>query len=275
MITFRQNQTDAADAVENAWRAGVARPLVDSCVGSGKSLKMALLAKRAWERGERSLILAHTRELVEQNAGACRALGLQCGVNAAALGERTWRAPVISAAIQSVYKNSQAFGPVANVFTDECHLIPHSESGMYRELHRGFPHARQAGFSGTVFRLQGGSLVEGEGAPFDKVVYTYSIIDGIRDGYLVPAFSAPADDKIDTTRLKKRQGEYDTASQDAQMLALMDNHIAQMKHYGADRRAWLVFEASAKAAQAMTERLKQWGVPAGLVLGTTPRARGP
>lgn len=270
MITLRPNQTDAADAVENAWRAGVARPLVDSCVGSGKSLKMAELARRAWVRGERSLILAHTRELVEQNANACRALGLQCGINAAALNERTWRAPVISAAIQSVYKNAAAFGPVSNIFTDECHLIPHSESGMYRELHRGFPHARQAGFSGTVFRLQGGSLVEGEGAPFDKVVYTYSIIDGIRDGYLVPAFSAPADDKIDASKLKKRQGEYDTASQDAQMLALMDNHIAQMKHHGADRRAWLVFEASAKAAQAMTERLNQWGVPTGLVLGTTP-----
>jgi hypothetical protein len=44
------------------------RPLVDSCVGSGKSLTMAELARRAWLRGERSIICAHTRELVEQNA---------------------------------------------------------------------------------------------------------------------------------------------------------------------------------------------------------------
>lgn len=270
MIQLRPNQIAAADAVEDAWRAGVARPLVDSCVGSGKSLSMAELARRAWLRGERSIIGAHTRELVEQNASACRALGLECGINAAALGERTWRAPVISVAIQSVYKYAQNFGPVANIFPDECHLLPHSESGMWREFLRGFPNARQAGFSGTVFRLQGGSLVEGEGAPFDRVVYTYSIIDGIRDGYLVPAFSAPAEDKIDPARLKKRQGEYDTASQDAQMLALMDNHIAQMLHHGAQRRAWLVFEASTKAAKAMTERLQQWGVSAGLVLGETP-----
>lgn len=270
MITLRPNQMAAADAVEEGWRTGIKRPLVDSCVGSGKSLTMAELARRAWLRGERSIIGAHTRELVEQNANACRALGLECGINAAALGERTWRAPVISVAIQSVYQYAARFGPVANIFPDECQLLPHSESGMWREFLRGFPGSRQAGFSGTVFRLQGGSLVEGEGAPFDKVVYTYSIIDGIHDGYLVPAFSAAADDKIDTSRLKKRQGEYDTASQDAQMLALMDNHIAQMKHHGADRRAWLVFEASAKAAKAMTERLQQWGVPAGLVLGTTP-----
>jgi DNA repair protein RadD len=129
---------------------------------------------------------------------------------------------------------------------------------------------RIAGFSGTVFRLQGGSLVEGEGAPFDKVVYTYSIMDGIRDGYLVPAYSVTADDKMDPSKLRKRQGEYDTASQDAQMLALMDNHVAQMIHHGAQRRAWLVFEASTKSAKAMVERLQQWGVAAGLVLGETP-----
>lgn len=138
MITLRPNQLEAADAVEEAWRNGIARPLVDSCVGSGKSLIMAELARRGWERGERSLILAHTRELVEQNAGACRSLGLQCGVNAASLGERTWRAPVISAAIQSVYKNAHSFGPIANIFIDESHLLPHAQAGMYRAFLRGF-----------------------------------------------------------------------------------------------------------------------------------------
>lgn len=270
MITLRPNQTAAADAIEDAYREGCIRPLVDSCVGSGKSLTMAELARRAWARGERTIICAHTRELVEQNADACRALGLQVGINAAALGERTWRAPVISAAIQSVFRNGQAFGPVTNVFTDECHLIPHSESGMYRQFHRCFPGARFPGFSGTVFRLQGGSLVEGEGAPFDRVVYRYSILDGISDGYLVPAFSVAADDKIDPTKLKTRQGEFTGDSQDAQMLALMDNHIAQMIHHGSQRRAWLVFEASTKAAHAMVGRLQQWGVAAGLVLGETP-----
>ncbi len=137
-IQLRPNQIDAADAVEEAWRTGIERPLVDSCVGSGKSLIIAELCRRGWQRGERSLVLAHTRELVEQNANACRLLGLQCGINAAALGERTWRAPVISAAIQSVYKSAHNFGLIGNIFIDESHLLPHAESGMYREFLRGF-----------------------------------------------------------------------------------------------------------------------------------------
>jgi DNA repair protein RadD len=270
VLTLRPNQIEAADAVESAWRGGIARPLVDSCVGSGKSLTMAELARRAVTRGERVIIAAHTRELVEQNAGACRALGLQTGINAAALGERTWRAPVISAAIQSIHRSAHSFGPIGVFLGDEAHLWPHSEQGMYRGLIRDLNPGRIAGLSGTVFRLQGGSLVEGEAAPFDAVVYRYSILDGIRDGYLVPAFSVAADDKIDATRLKSKGGEFTGDSQDAQMLGLMDNHIAQMVHHGAARRAWLVFEASTKAAKAMTARMNEWGVPTGLVLGETP-----
>jgi len=138
-VTLRPHQIAAADAVEEAWRAGIKRPLVDACVGSGKSLLYAELARREWERGGRSLILSHTRELVLQNAAACRMLGLTTGINAAALGERTWRAPVISAAIQSVYRHANAFGPIALVCIDESHLLNHSENGMYHEFLRGFP----------------------------------------------------------------------------------------------------------------------------------------
>lgn len=130
--------------------------------------------------------------------------------------------------------------------------------------------ARIAGFSGTVFRLQGGSLVEGEDAPFDKVVYRYGIPDGINDRYLVPAFSVTTTDTIDSTKLKTRQGDYTGESQDAQMIGLIDNHVMQMLALGRERRAWLVFEASTKAAKAMCARLNEWRVPTGLVLGETP-----
>ncbi|NVO13846.1 MAG: hypothetical protein HXX10_07405 [Rhodoplanes sp.] len=274
MITLRPNQIDAVDAVEAAHAAGMRRPLVDSCVASGKSLVFAELARREIARGGTVLICAHTRELVEQNAKACRDLmpGLHVGINAAALDERCWRAPVISAAIQSVHKYAPSFGPISLFGVDEAHLIPHSESGMYRALDRALGYPKMAGGSGTTYRLQGGSLVEGEGAPFDAVVYRYSILDGIRDGYLVPAFSVQADDKLDVSKLKVRQGEFTGDSQDAQMIAAMDNHIAQAIHYGRERRAWLCFEASTKAARAMCARMNEWQIPTGLVLGTTPAA---
>lgn len=273
-IQLRPHQVAAPDAVEAAWRAGVKRPLVDACVAAGKSYMMAELARREHARGGRALIAAHTRELVEQNANACRLLmpGVHVGINAAALGERTWRAPIISCAIQSVFRNAASFGPVTLLLGDEAHLWPHSESGMYRELVRSLGDVRVAGFSGTVFRLQGGSLTEGEAAPFDRVVYRYSILDGIRDGYLCPAHSIGATDTVDAAKLRTRQGEFTAESSDQQMIAAMDNHIAQMVQHGASRKMWLVFEAGTKAARAMAARMNEWGIPTGLVLGETAAA---
>ena len=68
MIILRPHQIAAADAVEAAWREGVERPLVDACVAAGKSLMFAELARREMARGGRTIICAHTRELVTQNA---------------------------------------------------------------------------------------------------------------------------------------------------------------------------------------------------------------
>lgn len=274
MIQLRPNQVAAADAVDDAFRAGINRPLVDMCVGSGKSFTYAELARRAWARGERTIIASHRSELVEQNAAACRLLmpGVQVGINSSTLDERVWRAPVISCQIQSVFKSGASFGPIGLFCGDEAHLWPHSESGMFRELHRGLGRPRLVGGSGTPFRLQGGSLIEGEGAPFEKIVYRYSIIDGIRDGYLVTPFTAPVDDRIDPTKLRVRNGEYTGASSDAQMIDAMDNHIAQMIHFGQGRRCWLVFEASTKSAIAMHKRMNEWGIRTGLVLGSRSKA---
>lgn len=274
-ITLRPHQIGAADAVEDAFRQGVKRPLIDACVAAGKSLMFAELARREVARGGRALICAHVRELVQQNAEACRLLSpeIPVGINAAALNQNEWRGPIISASIQSVYKDGRSFGPITLLEVDEAHLVPHAESGMYHELERALGIdeglCRLVGASGTVFRLQGGSLVEGEGAPFEKVVYSYSILDGIREGYLCPAFSIGATDTIDTSKLKTRQGEFTAESSDDQMIAAMDNHIAQMVAHGADRKAWLVFEAGTKAAKAMAQRMNEWRIPTGLVLGTT------
>lgn len=267
--TPRRHQTQCADAIDKAFREGITHPVVNMCVGSGKSIAMATTALRNWQRGERTIILSHRQELVSQDKKACDIVGVPCGVNAAKLGERVWRSPVISAMINSVHANANAFGPVQNILIDECHLVPHSEAGMYRAFLRGFPGARVVGYSGTPFRLQGGSLIGPEGALFQQEVFRYDITDGIRDLYLVPGFSAQAVDKVDESQLKKTAGEYTAASQDTQMIALMDSHICQMKFGGADRRSWLVFEASQKAALAMVERLNAWGIPAAVIIDKT------
>jgi DNA repair protein RadD len=266
----RKHQIEAADAIFAAWKRGVRRPAVDMCVGSGKSYTMGIVSRRTWGMGQRSVTLADRRELVEQNAKAFRKLGLECGINAAALNERTWRGPSISASIHSVHRNTMQLGNLGLINTDEAHMVPHGQAGMYRSFLRAFPNARQALYTGTPFRLNGGRLDEGPDAPSDEIVYTYSIIDGINDGYLVPAFTAEALGKIDPNLLKKTSGEFTASSQDAQTIELIESHIAQLKIIGANRRSWLIFEASVKSAELMTEALNRHGISARCITEKTP-----
>lgn len=271
-IILRPHQTASLEAIKEGFLSGASRLLIDACVGSGKSLTIVATAQWAIALGWRVLVVTHVRELVEQVAAAARSMGLRAGINAAALGERTWRGSFIVAAIQSVFRNGRSFGPIDLLIIDEVHMVPHGEMGMYRQLIRDLGVQRIVGLTGTPFRLNGGSLVEGEGALFERIVYTYPIIQGIRDGYLAPAFSATVDDAMDVSNLKTSQGEYTGSSQDRQTIAMMNSHLAQLRVLGADRKRWLIFEASTKAAKAMTARMNEWGIPTGIVLGTTPHA---
>lgn len=271
-MILRRHQEAARDAVYDSFRAGLMRVLLHMCVASGKSLTIAEITRVANMLGWRVLILSHVRELVEQVATALAVLKLPVGINAASLHQRVWRGQNIVAAIQSVYNNGRSFGPIDLLIIDECHLIPFGEMGMYRQIIRDLGVQRIVGLTGTPFRLQGGRLDQGEGALFEKTVYNYSLLDGIYDKYLVQPLSVTVDDKIDASGLKVSKGEFTGSSQDAQMLALMNSHVAQMRVIGADRKRWLIFEASTKAAKAMTARMNEWGIPTGLVLGTTPHA---
>lgn len=271
-FNYRPHQPEACEAVEAAWRSGVKHTLMDMCVGSGKSHTYGLIGKREIERGGRVLTVAPTRELVSQNAKAGRDVGITVGINSAALGERTWRGPMISASIQSIYNFANSFGPITLLQEDEAHLSQHGGSGMIQALRRGLGDIRINGGTGTPWRTQGGSLVEGEGAPYQKIVYHYPILRGINDGYLVAPYSVKVDDVMDVSKLTVLGDDYTGSSQDKQMIAAMDNHIAQMLHYGRERRSWLVFEASRKAAIAMHKRMNEWGIPTGLVLGDRTKA---
>lgn len=272
-ITLRPNQVGMCDAAEAAFARGVKRPLNVSAVGSGKSFGIGELARRFYVgRGVRSLILSHVRELVAQNANAARLLmpGVHVGINASALGERIWRAPIISASIQSVYKNARSLGNIGLVLADECHLWPHSDDGMFHALIRQLGNPLVCGFTATPERLQSGSLVAGEKAPFDEIVFRYSILDGLRDGYLCPAFSVRGDDAVDTSKLRKSHGDFTEASATDALAPMADNHVLQMLHFGEDRRKWLIFCVGQRHARVVLERLAARGVTAGLVLADTP-----
>ena len=112
-MELRPYQQEAVNAVYEHLREKDNNPCVVLPTGTGKSLVLAQIAKDAitlW--GGRVLILAHVKELLEQNSDKIRRMcpELPIGIYSAGLKSRDTEEPVIVAGIQSVYNKADKLG---------------------------------------------------------------------------------------------------------------------------------------------------------------------
>lgn len=273
------------EACESAWlhlcsQAG--NPVVVLPTGAGKSVVIAELCRAAVEQySGRVIVLAHRKELLEQNAEKIKALlsfGVSCGLYSAGLNLRNTGAKIIVAGIQSVFKRAEEFGERHLVLIDEVHLVPHESEGMYRKfidrLREINPRLRMIGLTATPYRTGEGSLCRPDGL-FQKICYEASIPKLIGDGYLSPITNQVAAETVDTSGLHVRAGEF-IASEverlfDSRAAAACKEIAAQTR----DRKSVLVFCAGVSHASNVAETLEQiTGEPCGVITGgTTPLER--
>ena len=170
-MNLRPYQAEAVQAVYNALRARSDNPCVVLPTGTGKSLVIAQIVSDAVSRWQgRVLILAHVKELLEQNADKIRRLcpSIEIGIYSAGLRSREKTQSCIVAGIQSVYQRACELGSFNLVIVDECHLIPVAGDGMYRqflaEARIVNPKLRTIGLTATPYRLSGGLICKPENA---------------------------------------------------------------------------------------------------------------
>lgn len=122
-MQLRPYQQAAVDAVYEHLRSKETNPCVVIPCGCGKSLVLAQIAKDAVEKWNgRVLLLAHVKELLEQNADKIRKLcpELKIGIYSAGLRSRDTTEQVIVAGIQSVYNKACELDAFDLVVVDEC-----------------------------------------------------------------------------------------------------------------------------------------------------------
>ena len=122
-MQLRPYQQAAVDAVYEHLRSKETNPCVVLPTGTGKSLVLAQIAKDAVEKWNgRVLLLAHVKELLEQNADKIRKLcpELKIGIYSAGLRSRDTTEQVIVAGIQSVYNKACELDAFDLVVVDEC-----------------------------------------------------------------------------------------------------------------------------------------------------------
>ena len=214
MYLLRAYQQEAVDAVYNFLREKDTNPCVVIPTAGGKSLCLAQVAKDAVTKWNgRVLILAHVKELVEQNAAKLRAIcpDLKVGVYSAGLDSRDTRESVIVAGIQSIYNKMDLFAPFDLIMVDEVHMVPPDGEGRYRTFLNAAraknPHVRLIGWTATPFRTQGGLICKPENL-FNEICYEIGIKDLISQGFISRITSKCGRAKADLEHLHVRAGEF-------------------------------------------------------------------
>lgn len=276
-MQLRDYQQSALDACWDYLANRPGNPALVLPTGAGKSPLMAAIARDAHTRwNARVGIIAHTQELVAQNADKFRAVApdLPCGVYSAGLRRRDRFDAILFLQIQSVANRADELGNFDLLLIDEGHRIPLGGEGRYRQFiaacRARVPHLRVVILTATPYRLQGQAVpICGPGYIANEIAYEARIPDLIRDGFLCPLVGKLGDSP-DLSAVHTRGGEYvETELADA-MLKLVDRTVTDLLVRARGRKAGIVFCVNVAHAEAVLAALSQRGEAAGLVHGGTP-----
>lgn len=284
-IQPRPYQRDALDALDAHLRTKQTNPCVVIPTGGGKSLVIAwaLLAWKSDYPPFRCMVLAHRKELVEQNSAELRGLWPRgdIGVYSAGVGRRDVERSITYASIDSVWNKWGEFEPFDMILVDEAHRIPAKGEGKYRSFIAGCrsqsPHLRVAGFTATPYRLGVGPICHRDHI-LHEVCYEANVADLIRDGYLCKLRTKVGDYQPDLDAVRSNgRGDYVTKSlsQAVGVPELVRDTVADavaiMRAEG--RKSTVFFCVDVSHATAVSHALRVLGIEAPCVTGKTPKAR--
>lgn len=202
-VLLRPYQESCLRAIRDRLNAGVRLQLVSMATGTGKSVVFAMLSSFLGLRGK-VLVVSHRDELLKQSIRHFQKQHPECMVSFEKAGHHSHpKSSIVVASVQTLGRDAsgriQKFDPSefdAEII-DEAH---HSLANTYRNVikHFGLDQRKDVGrsskrasttdrkspklligFTATPNRGDGRAL----GSVFDEIVFSYSILDAIDDGW--------------------------------------------------------------------------------------------
>lgn len=284
MYTLRPYQADSVKAVIHYFRHHSTPAVIVLPTGAGKSLVIAELARLA--KG-RVLVLAHVKELVEQNHAKYEGYGLTGGVYSAGLGRKDTEHSVVFASVQSVARNLTDFTDQFSLLViDECHRVPDDKNSSYQKVIAHLlslnPGMKVLGLTATPYRLGMGwiyqyhtrGLVRSEEPRFfQDCIFELPIHYLLDEGFLTPArlIDAPVL-SYDFSQIKPTStGRYKESELDLvieQSKRATPQIIEQVIRLAKGKRGVMIFAATVRHAQEILSLLPP--EQAAIVIGETP-----
>lgn len=271
MYKLRPYQQEAVAATLKHFREVRTPAVVVLPTGAGKSLVIAELARIA--KG-RVLVMAHVRELVEQNYEKYKGLGLQAGIFSAGLNRKESGEKTIFGSIQSIARAPEEFFENFSLLViDECHRVSMEGETQYfqviSKLQKANPELCILGLTATPYRLGFGWIYEYNSFHkikqstrdrfFKKCIFDLSTKFMIKNNYLTPPIKITSPvASYDFSSLKINGTQFVTAQIEAllkdqkRITPLIIKNILDMS---ADRKGVMIFTSSVVHAQEILKVL--------------------
>lgn len=205
MISLRPYQSEAVDALRQAYRTGFRRPLLTSPTASGKTYMFCSITQGAAARGNRVCILVHRQELLAQTSASLDAIGVRHGCICASRGIRAGE-QVQVASVHTLVRRLSKVPPPDLIIIDEAH---HAVAGAWGKILDAFPTAYLLGVTATPERLDGRGLGLEYGGVFDTLISGPGVANLIQGGYLSrPVYYAPPAASLDLGAVHQRGGDF-------------------------------------------------------------------
>ena len=284
MYKLRDYQQEAVDNTIKYFQKKRDPALIVLPTGAGKSLVIAELARIA--KG-RVLVLAHVKELVEQNHQKYTSYDLPAGIFSASLGKKDWDHKAIFGSVQSVARApDDFFNEFSLLVIDECHRVAEEGATQYQDVIRKLkernPNLCILGLTATPYRLglgwiyeysQIGELKTEQPRFFKQCVYELPISYMIKNKFLtVPVKVDIPVTCYDFSELSEKNRMY-TAAEVEELLKnqkrltplIVKNVVDITERF--NRKGVMIFSSSVKHAEEILSYLPQ--DDARIVLGDT------
>jgi superfamily II DNA or RNA helicase len=267
MINLRPYQIEALEAIDEAYQRGCMKQLIALPTGTGKTV---LFAAQTLKMNDKTLILAHRGELLQQATDKIKMLCSEADIGILKAERDEISSQIVIASVQTACRpkrlaqlREQGF---KLLIVDEAH---HAAADSYKKIFE------ELGFNGTAGKLLLGVTATAKrgdgqalGKVFDEVVFERSIQTMIKAGYLSDVRGVRVQTKIDLSSVKTRAGDF-VESQLAKLVntAARNELIVNSYNKHTIGKKAIVFTVNVDHAKTLAEAFNKAGIPSAAVYG--------
>lgn len=261
VIELKEHQQSALENLRKMRDDGESIALLYHATGTGKTVTAVSDAKRV---GQRTLFLAHTKELITQARKTFDELwdGVETGLFVAE--EKNFHAFTVCGSIQSVAQNLDQFRPdnFGYIIVDECH---HAAADTYRKILGYFRPQFTLGLTATPYRADGEDLLK----TFKNVAHKLDLKTAVESGELAPVRCIRIKTNVDLSSVRINGIKYYSQDLESKLFVPERNRIivdTYLKYV--QNKKTVIFCASVKHAQQVADLFRESGILCEAVSGT-------